>query len=470
MTRRNAVATALAAILATLPLSAVAVGTLTIELDAKPYSLAATCDLSQPLVFVNLQVGNVGNSPTVPRTITAADAGGVFRGQVSIPSILTSQMQMAVQVPLTHVASSSAPVGGAYTIVALSGAASASVVVSIPASLCASIVTPGGSPPPGGGLVVHGSYIGARNQHGVASLVLKLPAPSNVQSVRSAPDCGAHASTLGALFCPDMIKSGNLLLDWDYNVEGHDVDGFRIYRVDNGAKQLVDRTTGKETIRISDVKQPSGGYTGACYAVAAYAGKAESDLSHEYCVNSSAEVAKTVHLTATQLKSTSRGSEKGTLSSTSSSTQAEVYPKVGYYYSAEKNFLGDSRSAQFWRLGVRFDMSRLADHRIVAAKLRIAFDQANSCATDVGRGMNEWWFADTNWNDAFFGDGIGIGDAGPELAADVTPIVTHWIAFDENRGLVLKGNDENLGAFTNKSCTTYFPRDPADYVLDVTYY
>lgn len=461
-------AAALMALLATLPLSAVAGSSLTIDPDAPAYSVAASCDLSQPLIFVNVLVGNVGNVPTFPRVINAGDPGGAFHGQASIPAILPSQMQMAVQIPLTHVSSNAAPIGGDYSIVASSGGASTTVVVTVPSGLCASVVTPSGPSAPGN-LVIHGGYLGGRN-HAAERLVVRPSAPSNLQNVRSEADCGAHAGTLGALFCPDMIKSGNLLLDWDFHGDGREIDGFRIYRVDGGAKQLVDHTTGKETIRVSDIKAPSGGYSGTCYAVAAYAGNAESELSHDYCMNSSGEVAKTVHLSATELKSTSRGSAKGGLSSTTSSTQAEPYPKVGYYYSATKSLFGDSRSAQYWRLGVRFDVSRLAGHRIVAAKLRIAFNEAHSCATDVGRGENEWWFADANWNEGFFGDDIGIGDSGPELSANVLPIVSHWIAFNENRGLVLKGNDENSGAFTNKSCTTNFPRNPADYVLDVTYY
>ncbi len=464
---RRTITAALATLLLILPAAVDAAGALTIGVDTPPYSLASTCDLSQPLIFVNVLVGNDGNVPTLPRTITATDAAGAFQGQVSIGSVLPSD-STPVQIPLTHVASSSAPIAGAHTIRVSSGAPSATIVVTVPTALCPT-VTPGGGTTPGG-LSLNGRYTRVKNQHRDIVVAVILPSPSNVEAVRSSAACGAHAGLLGALFCPDMIKSGNLLLGWDYHSEGHAIDGFRIYAVNGGERQLVDHTTGNEALRLSDLKAPSGGYTGACYAVAAYVGNAESDLSHEYCVNSSAEVAKTIHLSASQLKSTSRGSAKGGLSSTTSSTQAEAYPKVGYYYSATKSIFGDSRSAQFWRLGVRFDVSRLTGHRIVAAKLRIAFDQAHSCATDVGRGENEWWFADANWNDGFFGDGIGIGDAGPELAADVTPIVTHWIAFNENRGLVLKGNDENSGAFTNKSCTTYFPRNPADYVLDVTYY
>jgi hypothetical protein len=163
-----------------------------------------------------------------------------------------------------------------------------------PATLCSSIARAAISEaisaktrPIGGTTPVY-RHTEASAQNSVLA-ALKIAPPANRRSVASGPDCGAHLGTIGALVCPDMMKSGDLLLIWDWQPgDGPDeIDGSRIYtgdgiNVQTGAYagQLL-ATRPNKGVTLFDVPKPPGGrgYAGNCYAVTAYAGSRESKPS-----------------------------------------------------------------------------------------------------------------------------------------------------------------------------------------------
>jgi plastocyanin len=110
--------------------------------------------------------------------------------------------------------------------------------------------------------------------------------PRNVGVARGTKQCAAHVGLFGAMTCPALIKLGDVLLVWDWQAGAGfaAIDGFRVYRVTGGAKQLVSARTDKDSITLVDLPGPAAGYVGTCFAVTAYAGAAESALSAAHCV------------------------------------------------------------------------------------------------------------------------------------------------------------------------------------------
>lgn len=76
------------------------------------------------------------------------------------------------------------------------------------------------------------------------------------------------------------------------------------------------------------------------------------------------------------------------------------------------------------------------------------------------------WWTHRDWVEGRFDYNIPPSGTGPQVTADVTPIVAQWLRGDLNLGLVLRNNDERLGVFTNARCQTRY----SNPVLDVTYY
>ena len=115
---------------------------------------------------------------------------------------------------------------------------------------------------------------------------LTVPPPRNVQVARGTEQCAAHVGLFGALTCPALIKSGDVLLVWDWQAGAGPaaIGGFRVYRVTGGTKQLVYTRTDQDSITLVDLSGPAAGYVGACFAVSAYAGAYESALSAAHCV------------------------------------------------------------------------------------------------------------------------------------------------------------------------------------------
>jgi hypothetical protein len=274
---------------------------------------------------------------------------------------------------------------------------------------------------------------------------------------------------LGALVCPDLVRSGHVLLIWDWQPSSgpDEIDGYRVYRVDGGAKQLVVTQANKKSLTLADVPPQAGGYGGTCYAVSAYAGSRESRPSATFCAGGSA-AATIARLSPIQMRS---HGEKTASTGSGSSPSNEPAVHVGFRYLNNAHFYGDYYVNYFLRAALLFDVSRLRGRRLVDAKLTLKIARSDgagsqhSCATTLGVATGYWW-QNTQQLDADFGSGVPAGDSGPDVAIDAQRIVARWMRGESNYGFVLRNDDENSSAFTTKQCETmYF-----DPVLEISYY
>jgi hypothetical protein len=484
-----------AAALVAMPAGAYAAPAFALGYGAPAYTVAASCNLAQPLVFVNVEVHNYRKAPSSPLTLQAIDQTGVLQGTAPLPSV-DGDDSVTVVVPMRSPGMNAAAIGGPHTItVSAGGRRSAPLLINVPPALCAppapapttapsSVPAPAAAGAPGTRGVLS---VGARprvtlatptpapnyvvqkisSRQSAVALTLKLGTPANVRAAGGGPECAAHVGAIGALVCPDMIKSGDLLLVWDWQPgAGPDaIDGYRVYRVDGGRKQLVYTRANQKDLTLVDVAKPSGGYTGTCYAVSAYVASRESDLSPPFCAGGGS-AATTARLPRSYMRSTYR--QRDNTQFTSPGDEGMI---VGFSYSKLVHTLGDDFHNYVYRTAVAFDVSSLRNRRLVAAKLHmtIASSQGagnnHSCATDVGTGTEFWW-QNAGWLEGAFGYGIAPTDTGPEITADVTPIVAAWLRGEPNYGFVLKNSDENLGAFIDKRCETAYT-SPS---LEITYY
>jgi plastocyanin len=305
--RTGHLARALAALfLAGAPAATLAGPDLSASFSNPAYALAASCDLSQPLVFVNVIVVNRGDAPTAESAVTATDSTNVFGGDLTTLRPIGPGAHIALRLPLRHVPSSLSAIGGTHAItVSLGARRLGPLAVSVPATFCATaaagaakLTVPDSTTQP----AVHvrqshpqaatprpgfSQVVTARSNTAKIIAAARTPAvPGNVRVSSGAQECAAHVGLLGALACPDMIRSGNVLLVWDWQAgAGPDViDGYRVYRVDGGTKQLVYTRTDKQYLTLFDMPGASGNYIGKCYAVSAYAGSYESTVSGALCV------------------------------------------------------------------------------------------------------------------------------------------------------------------------------------------
>ena len=311
----------------------------------------------------------------------------------------------------------------------------------------------------------------------VAASQLALTAPVNVHSASGPQECAAHVGTLGALICPDMVKNGNVLLVWDWSgpASGPNaaIDGYRVYRVDGGLKQIVDTVANKKDQTLSLVPKPAGGYTGKCYAATAYAGARESAFSPAFCAGGGS-AATTTRLPASHVRSVAQTRQNFDLA------HSDTGLVVGFEYFADKELLGDNWSNRIHRSAFAFDVSGLQNRRLVRATLRFTiassggtgFGNNHSCTTDIDAGTEFWWTSG-GWLVSAHdnpspnsGYRLEPGETGPDISVDVTQMVAPWLSGSPNYGFILKNRDENLGAFTNKTCITIYTNP----TLELTYY
>jgi hypothetical protein len=446
------------------------------------YAFAATCDVAQPLVSINVTATNHGNTPA-SFAVVAIDQRGTLGGGTSVPAVAPGAT-VAVTIPLRRVgAVVPASLTGTHVIdvsVRALGARPIELQLPFPPALCppsgsiSSRVTrpPVATAPPG--FVTSGSISAKRN---VSALVLIIAPPANLRSVAAGTDCAAHVGPLGALVCPDMMKSGNLLLIWDWQAgTGLDaIDGYRIYRVGHGAgnRREADQLVATQTNKLQtlfDLPKPRGlsSYDGLCYAVTAYAGTKESARSSAFCAKSSS-AATTIQLGPLHQRHSYRLQRQGGAYGPADTEPSRLY--VGFVYRDEKHVLGDASVNVIYRGAVAFDVSAVRNRRLVSAHLRLSIQSSegagdqHSCTTDIGSGVEAWWLTD-RWIEGQFAQSVAPTDLGPNVTTDVTPIVAAWMRGEPNFGFVLKNSDENLAAFTNKSCLTKY----AAPTLEVVYY
>ncbi|HJY86205.1 MAG TPA: hypothetical protein VKE24_05150 [Candidatus Acidoferrales bacterium] len=270
--------------------------------------------------------------------------------------------------------------------------------------------------------------------------------------------------------CDDEIKAGRLLLIWNWSGK-EQIDGYRIYRVDGGKHSLV---ATQKVFTMLGLTQAPDGFNRKCYAVAAYAGSQETELSNAVCVRGGS-VVQTMTLQPQQLRS-SRKSHSGNTGALTGNDKSGAdnftQLKVGYYYETNKAPAGDFFANEVNRGGLYFDLNSLNGRKIYSARLRLrvdttyvgsGFDYSDgapgdntiSCAAKIGIGRNYWWNY-TDWIDGSVVLSPG-RHVGPDVAMDVTSIVRNWVELSyPNFGFVLFGEDENLNAFTEKACETTY--------------
>ena len=285
-----------ALLLAGVPAATLAGPSLSGSFSNPPYVFAARCDLTQPIVFVDLLVLNHGDAPTAAEPVTATDSINGLSGQGFLPP-LRPGAQGALRLPLRPVSTDLGRVAGTHSIIiSLRGLRMVPLAVAVPAAFCATAAlgsvkptsrephAPAAANRPGSISQVGTSQSNAARIVATASTPA---APVNVHVSNGPQECAAHVGLLGALACPDMIRSGNVLLVWDWqpNAGPDEIDGFRVYRVDSGLKQRVYTRADKKYLTMFDMPGPSGNYLGKCYAVSAFAGAWESPLSSARCLN-----------------------------------------------------------------------------------------------------------------------------------------------------------------------------------------
>ena len=256
------------------------------------YAFAATCNLAQPLVFINVVVANHGSVPLAGIPLIATDSAGALHGDATT-QLLAAGAQLTLRIPMLHVPSSAAQISGTHAITVMAGLRRVgALTVPVPETLC---VTPIPAPltmsqrvHPNLAVATPPSVTQiAKPNSNVSKIILDThtPAvPGNVRNANGAQDCAAHVGLIGALVCPDLIRSGRMLLVWDWQagIGPAAIDGYRVYRVDGG-KRLVYTRADKKDITLFDVPLPAGGYVGTCYAVSAYVSTTESGLSGAFC-------------------------------------------------------------------------------------------------------------------------------------------------------------------------------------------
>jgi hypothetical protein len=313
------------------------------------------------------------------------------------------------------------------------------------------------------------------NQQNLAQLARMLAAPTGVTSVTDPQLCTQHGGVGAGLACKALLPQGRLAMVWNWKAGETAAAGFHIYRVDNGQRSAVgdQGNGGAVTVFIVD-PPPADGYTKACYAVTAFGGGQESDLSIPYCPGGGSTV-QTASLRPTVLRSSHRMNSNGPPQS-DTSVSGDI--TVGYNYVTHKaNLVGDDWSNDAWRAGLLFDVSQAVNRKIISAHLKLSVSQAwvwsgasqlvplasdptdhsTSCAAKIAVGVDHWW-NNNDWIDATTALTPGLYK-GPDFSMDVTAIVSGWANRGTNYGFVLEGEEENFNAFTEKGCVTrYVPR------------
>ena len=283
-----------------LPTMTVAGTDFSISYGSPAYTIATTCDLAQPLAFVNLSVANRGDGASAPTIVSAFDAAGVLTGdRQALPPIAAGKATM-LRLPVRLIEGSRGPIGGDHAITIVVGLQrQRPLTVAVPAGLCAmsarllpgdrAVALPASANTQRARVAAPAPVAVTRSVEQSPATLAKLAdraltVPINVRVASGAADCALHVGQIvGSLICPDMVRSGNLLLVWEWlpGAGPDHVDGYHVYRVDGG-KRLVD-TRPSQDLKLTDLPVPQGGYPGTCYSVTAFAGTHESAMSPALC-------------------------------------------------------------------------------------------------------------------------------------------------------------------------------------------
>ena len=283
------------------PTMTIAGNSLSISYGSPPYTIAATCDLTQPLAFISLTIANRGDEASTSTIVSAFDAGGVLTGDRQTLPPIAAGKALTLLLPVRYLNGSSGQIGGDHAITITVGLQRRlPLTVAIPPGLCTTParLLPGDlavAPPASAtaqrarvAALATGGTAFTKVEQSAATLAKiadrALTVPFYLRVASGAADCALHVGQIvGSLICPDMIRSGNLLLVWEWRPGAGPgrVDGYRVYRLDGG-KRLVD-TRGSQDLMLTDLPVPRNGYPGTCYAVTAFAGTRESAMSPAFC-------------------------------------------------------------------------------------------------------------------------------------------------------------------------------------------
>jgi hypothetical protein len=109
-----------------------------------------------------------------------------------------------------------------------------------------------------------------------------LPAPGKLRASASVAECAAAAPAATA--CEDAFKSGGQSLAWEWAGASGQIDGFRVYRNQDGSTiRIADKVN--DALRMIMIEPLKGQQNGpSCYSVRAYKGLVESASSNEVCL------------------------------------------------------------------------------------------------------------------------------------------------------------------------------------------
>jgi hypothetical protein len=347
-----------------------------------------------------------------------------------------------------------------------------------PSGITAAAIPPG---PPGTGAMVNRAYV---------------PFPTGMTSTTDSKVCAQHAGIAGGLGCSAGLPKGMLALVWD--CPQCKVDGYRLFRVDGGRREPVAIPPNGADFTAALLAPPKADHPGAvsvgtaaaaphtgfwCYAVLAYRGANESELSNGYCVgNASVINMKTETFAPDHVRSSI-----GTTSNVFLQYSSTGGLKVGATHATIKSASGDSSMNTIARGGLHFDLGTLSKTHIFSAKLHVPvsrtdfdastvrFDHTTSCASAIDIGTEPWWnhadWIETSKQKFPFDTTARLqpGSAtGPNATYDVTPIVSDWAAqTTENFGLVLMTDDQGIQSFTEGGCQTSYT---GNVTLEVKYW
>ena len=475
------------AFLLSAPLAASAQPNLVMTFGTPGSARASACVVGQPVVDVFVVLRNSGDVTAPSVQLTAADTTDTLVADVANAASIPPGGQISVALHLRYRVGSSGAISGAHFVGVTAGLLHIGpLLVTLPTNFCpvatqkavsrnAAGITIA-SPPPSRyesttATLPPGRTLPLGQRPNLLALV-KLGIPANVHNVAGASDCATHVGLIGALVSPDMIRSGDLLLAWEWQPGSgpQEIDGYRVYRVDGGGRVLVATQANKKALTLADLPQ-IGGYAGHGYAVVAFDITHESDPSSPYCA-SGGSVAKTVRISANHVRGSvkTRNKSSVTFGGDFNSTLAQSSPiQVGFDYATSVGTFVDGYHNEVRRAALAFDVSGYANRKFVSAKLHLALAESagqgnnHSCVTSVGTGTEFWW-QNTAWLDGNFS--IAPTDTGPDIVADVTPLVAPWLRGEPNYGFLLRNDDENLGAFTDKRCRSAYTNP----VLELTYY
>jgi len=343
-----------------------------------------------------------------------------------------------------------------------------------------------------GNISAQSSRVNPVLNHGVILNPNYVPGPTGMGSTHDPKVCTAHGGFGGGLACTAGLPSGMLPLIW--NCPNCQVDGYHLYRVDSGQHTLMPANgaySNDATVTLALLDAPSDGFNGKCYAVTAYKGSNESQLSNAYCAGNGSVMA-TMTLSAAHVLHWNRlrNLRTGGLGYTDppvDSYDSSLYVGYGFHY--WDNPFGDIYGNRVNRTGLYFDLSPLAGRTISKAVLHLVAQSSwhdyggtgssladqtltdqtpEACVTSVDKATDHWW---ENNNLASTVSYISPGPyMGPSFDVDVTSAIQSWMGYaaPSNFGFVLRGANENDQYHGNSNSVCLTLLESASLV--VTYY